>query len=136
MSIVRFPPRTTGAARLVPTPADLRPDWKTAWPWLFWALWGAWLAVSDLRSDDLQGAVLRLVVGAAILGCARPKRWWLWSLALALWVPAEPLLAALLRITPRFEPNAGAWLLPPLPALVGGVLGRSLAMGMLARRDT
>ncbi len=134
MSIVRFPPRTTGAARLVPTPADLRPDWKTAWPWLFWALWGAWLAVSDLRSDDLQAAILRLVVGAAILGYARPRHWWLWSLALAVWVPAEPLLAALLRISPRFEPNAGVWLLPPLPSLVGGALGRGIASGVLTRR--
>lgn len=135
MTIARFPPRTTGAARLVPTPADLRPDWKTVWPWLFWALWGAWLAVSDLRSDDLQAAVLRLVVGAAILSYARPKRWWLWSLAMALWVPAEPLFAALLRVDPRFESNAGVWLLPPLPALVGGLLGRGIARGVLTRRN-
>ena len=81
MQSVRFPPRPIGAARLVPTPADLRPDWKRAWPWLFWALWGAWLAVSDLRSADLQPAVFRMVLGAAVLGAARRRHWWGWSLA-------------------------------------------------------
>ena len=136
MTSVRFPLRATGAARLVPTPAELRPDWKTVWPWLFWALWGGWLAVSDLHSDDLQGAILRMVFGAAVLGYARPRRWWLWSLALALWVPAEPLLAVLLRTTPTFDYNPGVWLLPPLPALVGGLLGRGIATGVLTRRKT
>ena len=134
MSIVRSTPRATGAARLVPTPADLRPDLKTAWPWLFWMLWGAWLAVSDLRSDDLQGAVLRMVLGALVLGYARPARWWLWSLALAAWVPAEPALATLLHITPNFDYNPGMWFLPPIPALVGGFLGRGIATGVLTRK--
>lgn len=134
MNSVRFPLRPTGAARLVPTPAELRPDWKTAWPWLFWALWGGWLAVSDLHSDDLQGAVLRMVFGALVLGFARPRHWWLWSLALAAWVPAEPMIATILRTTPSFEYNAGMWLLPPLPALVGGFLGRGIANGVRARR--
>ena len=134
MNIVRTTPRATGAARLVPTPADLRPDLKTVWPLLFWVLWGAWLAVSDLRNDEAQAAVLRLVIGSAVLSFARPRQWWLWSLALALWVPAEPLLAAILRITPRFEPNIGVWLLPPLPALVGGMLGRAVATGVAARK--
>jgi len=136
LNTVRIPPGSAGAARLVPTPADLRPDLKTAWPWLFWVLWGAWLAVSDLRSDDMQAAVLRLVIGAAVLSCARPRHWVLWSLALALWVPAEPVLAFLMQTTPRFEPNAGVWLLPPLPALVGGLLGRGVARGVLTRRTS
>lgn len=119
---------------MVPTPEELRLDWKTVWPWLFWALWGAWLAVSDLHSDDLQPAVLRLMVGAAVLGYARPARWWLWSLALAAWVPAEPLLATVLHMTPTFEYNPGVFLLPPLPALVGGFFGRAIATGVLTRR--
>ena len=95
MPIMRFPPRPTGAARLVPSPAAVqRLEWNSAWPWLFWALWGAWLAVSDLSNDDLQPAMTKLLIGAAVLGFARPSRWLLWSLALAAWVPAEPLVVA------------------------------------------
>ncbi|HEY6193420.1 MAG TPA: hypothetical protein VI504_00110 [Candidatus Eisenbacteria bacterium] len=134
MHSVRFPPRPIGAARLVPTPTDLRPEWKHAWPWLFWALWGAWLAVSDLRSDDLQPAVFRMLLGAAVLGAAQRRRWWLWSLALAAWVPAEPIVAAVLRTTPGYETNSGVWILPPLTALVGGFLGRGIAASALAHR--
>lgn len=136
MNVVRLPPRSLGSARMVPSPAELRPDWKIAWPWLFWALWGVWLAVSDLRSDDIQAAMLRLLVGATVLGYARPKRWWLWSLALAAWVPAEPAVATLLHLTPATDYNSGVWLLPPVPALVGGFLGRSIANGVLTRRNT
>ena len=117
----------------MPSAASQRLDWKTGWPWLFWALWGAWLAVSDLRSDDLQPAVLRLVLGAVVLGYARPSTWWLWSLALAAWIPAEPFIAGLLRTTPGFDYNPGVWLLPPLVALVGGFLGRGIARGVFTR---
>ena len=134
MDAVRTQPRPTGAARLVPPPSAMPSAWQIAWPWLFWACWGVWLAVSDLRNDDLPPAVLRLLLGGAVLGFMRPSRWWLWSLALAAWVPAEPLVAGMLKLTPGFEYNAGMWLLPPLPALVGGFLGRGIARGAAARR--
>jgi hypothetical protein len=124
-------PRPAGAARIVPTPAETGRAWKIAWPWLFWALWGGWLAVSDLHDEHhLQPALLRLLIGAALLGLARPRRWWLWSLALAAWVPLEPALAVLMRLAPGYEFDPGSWLLPPLPALLGGFLGRSIARGV------
>src|SRR5262249_19590463 len=110
------------------------PAWKTVWPRLFWVLWGAWLAVSDLRDEShLQPALLRLLIGAVVLGMARPRRWWLWALALASWVPIEPALAVLMRISPGYEVDPGSWLLPPLRAVVGGSLGRSMARGARPR---
>jgi len=133
VTVVPTRPRAMGAARLVPPPSRL--EWSTVWPWAFWALWGGWLAVSDLLDENhLQPALVRLLVGAAVLGLARPKRWWLWSLALAAWVPIEPALAVLMRISPGYEFDAGSWLLPPLPALVGGFLGRSMARGAGPRK--
>lgn len=135
MNVVRSHLRPAEAARLVPSPEDLKPELKTAWPWLFWALWGVWLAVSDLHNDDTQGAVLRLLVGAAVLGYARPRNWIIWSLALAAWVPAEPVVAAILRLGPAIETNVGVWVLPPLVALVGGALGRGIARGVLTHRE-
>ncbi len=127
MSVARTHPRSTGTARLVPLPSEMPSAWQIAWPWLFWACWGVWLAVSDLRNDEVQPAVLKLVLGAAILGFARPRGWWFWSLALAAWIPAEPLVASLLRMDAMAHVNPGAWYLPPIPALVGGLLGRSVA---------
>lgn len=135
MNVVRSQPRPAGAARLVPSAESLRPDWKTAWPWLFWVLWGAWLAVSDLRNDEVQPAVLRLLVGGAVLGFLRPRTWWVWALALAAWVPAELLLAPLLHITPLYPSNPGQWALPPVPALVGALLGRGVARGVATQRS-
>lgn len=52
--------------------STIRGRWLAVWPLLFWALWGAWLAVSDLRNDDVQPAVLLMLVGAFVLGFARP----------------------------------------------------------------
>jgi hypothetical protein len=86
-----------------------------------------WLSVSDLRNHGLQSAFLLLIVGSAVLGFARPRAWWFWSLALAAWIPAEPMVASLLGMTATPSTNAAAWFLPPLPALVGGFLGRSIA---------
>jgi len=116
-----------GAARLVPTPAELKPVWKTAWPWLFWVSWGVWLAASDLRDDGLSSGLMRMMVGAAVLAAARPRRWWAWSLSLLAWTTAMPLAALAVHTVPgpRFTP--GEWLLAPLPAFVGGYLGRMIA---------
>jgi len=119
-----------GAARLVPPPPAMPSAWQIAWPWLFWVCWGAWLAVSDLRNDEVQPAVIRLVVGAALLGFARPRGWWFWSLALAAWIPAEPLVASLFRLDAPLHDNAATWYLPPVPALLGGFLGRCIARGV------
>jgi hypothetical protein len=112
---------------MVPLPSEMPTAWQTGWPWLFWACWGAWLAVSDLRTDVVQPAVVRLIVGAAVLGYARPRHWWLWALALAAWIPAEPALASLLRLDAVPHEPLATWLLPPIPALAGALLGCSVA---------
>lgn len=133
MTSARYP-RATGAARLVPSHAELRPTFAQVWPTLFWAAWGAWIAIADLRQADLQPAVIRLMLGAAVLGYARPRRWWLWALALACWVPLEPVLGVLCGLTPSYDYNLGVWALPPLPALAGGLVGRGLANAMRERK--
>ncbi len=106
--------------------ASPRTIWASVWPWLFWALWGAWLAVSDLRNSDVQAGVIQLFVGAAALGAARPQRWWAWALLLAAWVPAEPLVARTLAVPMSYPLNWGSVLLPPIPALMGAGVGMAL----------
>ena len=133
MTVVRSHHRPAEFARLVPSPLSLGSVLATGWPWLFWLCWGVWLAVSDLGATDVQPAVLRLMLGAFVLGCTRPARWWAWSLALAAWVPAEPLVASAIGLPSTFEYNFSMWVLPPIPALVGGFLGRSLVRGVLPR---
>ena len=114
--------RNACAAASAPPPTI----WANVWPWLFWALWGVWLSVSDLRNSDVQAAVIQMFVGAAVLGAMRPKRWWLWALALAAWVPAEPLIARVAGIPMSYPFNMGALFLPPLPALLGAAAGKGL----------
>lgn len=130
MHVARTQPRANGAGRMVPLPSEMPSAWQTAWPWLFWACWGAWLAVSDLRTDDVQPAVMRLIVGAGVLGYSRPRTWWLWSLALAAWIPAESLVASWFHLDAIANDAFGAWLFPPLPAIAGGLLGRSIAKSL------
>jgi len=120
-----------GASSAAPTPARFSNAWRTAWPWLFWALWGAWLAVSDLRNEDVQPAVILSLAGAFVLGFARPRRWWAWAVALGAWVPAEPLVSRLTGIPPGYPFNTGA-VLAFIPALLGAAAGAwaaSLRMG-------
>jgi hypothetical protein len=70
-----------GASSAAPTTARFSNAWRTAWPWLFWAPWGAWLADSDLRSDEVQPAVILLLAGALVPGSARPRSWRGWTAA-------------------------------------------------------
>lgn len=135
MHAVHIQPRSLGAARLVPSPSEMPSAWRIVWPWLFWLCWGGWLAVSDLRSDSIQPAVLMLVLGGAVLGFARPGAWWLWALALAAWIPAEPWLAALTGIEMLSPANIGGWILPLVPAFAGALLGRSVALGVRPVRE-
>lgn len=130
---VRSHTRPAEHARLVPLPAESRLAWATVWPWLFWLCWGVWLAVSDLRETQLQPAIMRVLMGATVLGFARPARWWAWALALAAWVPAEPLIATLTRLPSDVVLSPGMFVLPLFPAFVGGFLGRSMALGVLPR---
>lgn len=56
-----FPP---SAAAAKSDGSTIRGRARAAWPWRFWALWGVWLAASDLRNDDVQPAVALMSMGA------------------------------------------------------------------------
>jgi len=131
--VFRPHPRAIGTPRVVPTPAEMPAAWRAAWPWAFWLVWGVWLAVSDMRAAGVQSAVIKLVVGAAILGASRPRTWWFWSLALAAWIPAESVLNALFRLGLALETNLGSWLLALVFSTVGSFLGRSIALAVRER---
>lgn len=103
-----------------------RRAWSIAWPWLFWALWGASLAAWDQRSDDTGITAGFLLAGCAVLGFARPRHAWGWALALAAWIPGEILIAALRHVPLTYPANPGM-LIALVPALLGAALGRALA---------
>lgn len=111
---------------MVPSPSEMPSVWKWILPFLFWTGWGLWTAIADMGNDDVQPAVLRLFIGAAILGMWRPRTWWVWALALSAWIPAEPLVASALHLTQPFKSGLAGTLLPPIPALLGGFLGRTI----------
>ena len=127
MHVVRSHPRPVGGARMVPLPSEMPSMWVSILPYLFWLGWGLWLAVSDLQNADVQAAVIRLAIGGAVLGFLRPNKWYVWALALSAWIPLEPLVARSLHLTNTFHSTLLGTLLPPLPALAGGLLGRTIA---------
>ena len=108
-------------------PARSRRGSATAWPWLFWGLWGGLLAALDLRSTEVLPAAVGLLVGGAVLGALRPRAWWAWALALAAWIPAgEPLLRLVITAAEPYRFNPGIILIPPIPALLGAGAGAAV----------
>jgi hypothetical protein len=95
------------------------------WPFLFWAVWGLWTATGDLQTTNVTPALIKIGVGAAVLGFARPNTWWIWALALSAWVPLEPLVAEVMKLENTTRSALMGTLLPPIPALIGGVVGRA-----------
>lgn len=126
MHVSRSHPRPVGDARMVPLPSEMPSMWDSILPYLFWLAWGLWTAVSDLHSTDVQPAVIRLLVGGLVLGFLRPNKWYLWALALSVWIPLEPLVAQQLSLTDTLHSSLLGTLLPPIPALIGGLLGRTV----------
>jgi len=120
-------PRPVGAARMVPLPTEMPSMWSSIWPFLLWGAWGLWTAISDLRGDDMTATLIRLFVGAGILGFFRPRVWWVWALALSAWVPLEPIVVSALSLTDVHRSALTGTIIPPIPALLGGVLGRTFA---------
>ena len=120
-------PRPVGSARLVPPSSEMPSMWSAIWPFLFWGLWGGWTAVSDLHGEGMHGALIRLFVGAGILGFFRPNAWWIWALALSAWVPLEPMVASALSLTDVQRSVLMGTIIPPIPALLGAVLGKAFA---------
>jgi threonine/homoserine/homoserine lactone efflux protein len=111
---------------MVPLPSEMPSMWDSILPYVFWLGWGLWTAVSDLHSTDVQPAVIRLVIGGAVLGFLRPNKWYLWALALSAWIPLEPIVAQQLNLTDTLHSSLLGTLLPPIPALIGGLLGRTV----------
>ena len=119
--------RPVGSARVVTPSSEMPSMWSAIWPFLFWALWGVWTSVSDLHGEGVMSAVIRLFVGAGILGFFRPRTWWVWALALSAWVPLEPMVASALSLTGTQRSALMGTIIPPIPALLGGLLGKSFA---------
>lgn len=98
---------------------------NSIWPFLFWGGWGLWTATGDLQTSNVAPALIKLGIGAAVLGFARPNGWWIWALALSAWVPLEPLVAEAMKMENATRSALLGTLLPPIPALLGGVVGRA-----------
>lgn len=99
---------------------------KAILPYVFWLGWGLWIAIGDLHSAEVQSAVIKLLVGGAVLGFFRPTTWWIWALALSAWVPLEPLVARFLEMPDTFRSTLLGTVLPVIPAVIGGLLGRTV----------
>jgi hypothetical protein len=95
------------------------------WPFLFWLAWGVWIATGDLHSSSVMPAVIKLGIGGAVLAFASPRGWWIWALALSAWVPLEPLVAEVMKMEGTSRSALLGTVLPPIPALIGGVVGRA-----------
>lgn len=82
----------------------------------------------ELHSDEVQATVALLLLFTALLAFARPERPWLWGVLMAAAVPLAYLVAPLLGVTPRSqpEPNLAATLLALIPALLGAYTGAAL----------
>ncbi len=92
---------------------------------LFLGLFVGWL---DLRLTEVSAAVLLLVTFGLFAGFAQPRRWWLWTLSLGIWVPLFAFVAATLHMTtPTPEELVTSWLalvFPLIGALAGALVRR------------
>ncbi len=98
----------------------LRPRW---WLLLFTLFLGFIVGWLDLRITEVSASVLMLLTFGFFAGFAQPKRWWLWTLTLGIWVPLFAFVAFNLRVTNPTPTELVTSLLALVPPLVGSVAG-------------
>ncbi len=106
----------------------LRPRW---WLLLFTLFLGFVVGWLDLRITEVSASVLMLLTFGFFSGFAQPKRWWLWTLALGLWVPAFAFIASNVGAThptPTELITSSLALVFPLVGSLAGALVRRLAL--------
>jgi hypothetical protein len=91
----------------------------------------------DINAREVQPTVALLLLFTALLAFARPYRPWRWALLMGASIPLAYVLAPLLGIAPRAqpEPNIAATLLALIPAMLGAYGGKALrSVGAPGRR--
>jgi len=98
---------------------------------------GALAAVVALHSDDLQFAVLFLLIQGAVFGFARPAGAWRWALLIAVCIPLSLLLNLAVSFpSPRELSGAARLFVAPLivffrstsPVSAGGVIASGMSV--------
>jgi len=106
---------------MTPVPSRTVPLWLLVPGALALAALVGWL---DFHSDEVQPAVLLILVITAALSFAAPTKAWLWALIMGLSVEATYLVALSAGLVPRapMTPVAGG-LLALIPAAIGAASG-------------
>ena len=110
--------------------------WLEATAWIAAVGFGSFAVHVDLHNDEVQAAVLVLLVGGGILGLLVPHRAWRWALVLGLSIVVGDYAAPHLHLIAR-EPEPVNWggLLALIPAFVGTYVGVGVR-GTLAARTS
>jgi hypothetical protein len=79
----------------------------------------------DFNNDEVQAAVLVILVVTFLLGMILPRRAWLWAILVALCLPGVYLFAHRLGYQPVSPPSPGwyASLIALIPAFIGVYAG-------------
>lgn len=98
--------------------------WLEAAAWVAAVGIGSFAVHVDLHNDEVQAAVLVLLVGGGILGLLAPHRAWRWALVLGLSIVVGDYAAPQLHLIAQ-EPGPINWggLLALIPAFVGTYVG-------------
>jgi hypothetical protein len=106
-------------------PHALRLDMAAAPLLVVAAVFTGWV---ELHSDEVQPTVALLLLFTALLAFARPHKPWRWAVLMAAAVPLAYVVAPVLGVTPRSqpEPNLAATLIALIPAFLGAYAGAAL----------
>ena len=79
----------------------------------------------DFNNDEVQAAVLVILVVTFLLGMIEPRRAWLWAIIVALCLPGFYLIAHGLGHQPVSPPSPGWYgsLIALIPAFIGAYAG-------------
>ncbi len=93
------------------------------WLPLFTLFLGFIVGWLDMRITEVSASVLMLLTFGFFAGFAQPKRWWLWTLSLGIWVPVFAFVASNLRVTNPTQTELITSLLALVFALFGSIAG-------------
>lgn len=87
---------------------------------------GAWISYRDLYNDDIQPAILHLLIASGLFAYFYPKRAYRIAFLLALCIPMGRFVVDLLHIPVPYPAGYFGGLLACIPSVIGAALGRRL----------
>jgi hypothetical protein len=93
---------------------------------------GVYIGIADLQNEDVQSAVVKVLIATFLLGLASPGHAFRWALCVGACIPLVQFIAQARAVATAYPLSPATSLIVLVPALIGAYSG-AFARGMMTQ---